>query len=242
MRGIKPTVAGLAVVGAIFAGGASGATRTVQSVRVPKHPSVSKDLTISFRTRRNLPDHGYYYAVAVLVNYPRFTPEGIPSCALSSNMQKTAYGYRDRRGRVKLSLLAAHSREGRWCAGEYLVGIYAVPHPPPCGRSYSCHSRTASSACWEFEDHKVVCGLVAPECPAASPEPYGTASSECAAKAAHERELKEQAEREARESAERKAKETPEPPPGVPPYSYPGGLPKPIDAQTHVIAEFRVTF
>lgn len=273
----------LVAFAAIAAGGASAASTGLLALRVPRHPSVTRNLSISFHPRRRLPRGGYYYAVAVLVDYPRYSPAGQPPCAVSSNMQKTEYGYPGRDGRVRLSLLPAPSSETRWCGGKYKVAVYAVPHPPPCSSAYPCYGKEAQSSCWEFPDGSRACGVVAgPECPEAHPGPGAGArepperTPECRAREAREREAREKTEREAKEKAEREAREraereaaekaqgesggpkgksegpSVEAPTGVkvkpapaqtaPPYSYPGGLPKPVDGSAHVLTSFNVTF
>ena len=103
--------------------------------------------------------------------------------------------YRSANGgrRIGLTILPAHSSEGRWCAGgTYLGGLYAVPHPPRCSYSSPCYGRTTqlSGPCWIVGEGRRVCGVVVRE----------------------------------------------------PPYSYPGGLPRPIDSSSRVIGRFEVRF
>lgn len=154
------------------------------SVQVPRNPSATANLTIGFHPRGQLPRGGYYYAVVVLVHYPRSPGEpAAPSCALSSDMHRTDYGF-PRRGRaLSLTLLPAGSAEHRWCqGGSYEGAVYAVPHRPPCSKAYPCYGK---SSCGSVP----FCGVV----------------------------IK----------------------PG--PYSYPGGLPRPIDRSTRVVGRFTLT-
>jgi len=176
-------------------------------VRVPSRPAVASNVTVSFHPRGALPRGGYYYAVIVLRHYPVTAANAVPSCATSSDMGRTVYGF-PRRGRaVSLPLIASGSPGRRWCPGSRYEGaVYAVPHRPPCTASYPCYGAGAAyGACWEVEGHRV-CGVVAkPEPP--TPEPPGGG-----------------------------------PPPGPASYSYPGGLPKPIDRSARVVGRFVVRF
>lgn len=153
-------------------------------VKVPSHPSVLRNVQISFHPRSQLPQGGYYYAVLVLHDYLRYPGANpTPSCAISSDMERTAYGYPQRGRMVRLTLVPAKSSEGQWCShGTYLGAVYAVPHKPPCNGHYRCYGKSAESS--------PVSGVVAF--------------------------------------------------PG--PYSYPNGLPKPLDTRTRIAAHFRINF
>jgi hypothetical protein len=183
--------AGSSLAVLLAAASALSATPRV-NVAVPAALSTAGKVTISFHPARALPGGGYYYAVAVLVDYRRAPGEApVPPCAISSDMGVTQYGF-PRHGRpVHLTLIAAPSGEGRWCAGgSYEGAVYAVPHGPPCSKAYPCHGKSAEySSCWRIEEH-VVCGVVALP----------------------------------------------------PPYSYPGGLPKPVDRSARIIARFGLSF
>jgi hypothetical protein len=176
-------------------------------VQVPAHASPRGDVAISFLARARLPRGGYYYAVVVLVRYAGYSATSPPPCAISSDMERTAYGYPRRGRRVRLRLIPARSSERRWCGGGIYEGaVYAVPHPPRCGVALPCATRTTGyGSCWEVEG-RVVCGVVAkPEPPTPRHEPPA--------------------------------------PKGEPPsYSYPGGLPKPIDRSAHVLGRFKLRF
>jgi hypothetical protein len=183
------TALGVVACGATLAL-ASGTLGPV-AVRVPASPSVAQKVAIAFPAKGRLASGGYYYAVAVLVGYPR-PAEGPhkPRCAVSSDMRVTQYGF-PRRGRdVRLTLIAAASPERAWCAGgTYEGAVYWVPHRPRCSGAHPCYGRGAAySPCWKVGEH-VVCGVVIQR-----------------------------------------------------PYSYPGGLPKPIDRSTTVVGHFKLRF
>jgi hypothetical protein len=207
-------VSAVALCGACLGIGCAVAHATRLRVQVPAHASPQGDVAVSFRPPGHLPRGGYYYAVVVLVRYAGYSAGAPPPCATSSDMQSTAYGYPHPRRRVTLTLIQAASSAHRWCAGGVYEGaIYAVPHRPPCSRAYPCSGRsTGYGPCWEAEG-RVLCGVVAkPEPPAPKPEPPAP---------------------------------KPEPPAtkGEPPsYSYPGGLPKPIDRSARVIGRFQLRF
>jgi hypothetical protein len=182
----------------------SAAATGPQAVRVPSAPKPSASVQISFQPRKPLPHGGYYYAVAVLVNYPLVTGQSQPACATSSDMQITQYGYRHGDRPVRLRLTAAKSSAGGWCPGAtYQGALYAVPHKPPCSALYPClgHSALETAPCGGH-----VCGVVLPpeRQPAPAPQPPGA--------------------------------------PGTRGYSYPGGLPKPIDRSSRIIARFTLHF
>jgi hypothetical protein len=154
------------------------------SVQAPAHPSVQGNVAISFRPRGALPPGGYYYAVIVLENYAR-TNNGVPPCAVSSDMHRTVYGHPHPGRAVRLTLFPARSSEKHWCTGGTYVGaVYAVPHRPPCSRAYPCYGKRACGGL-------PFCGVVV------RPEQ---------------------------------------------PYSYPGGLPKPIDRTSRIVGHFQVHF
>jgi hypothetical protein len=161
----------LALVGALvltLSGSACSSAHTGPagvSVSVPRHPGLRASLHISFRPHGQLPHGGYYYAVVVLVRYAGHLLAGAPSCAVSSNMRRTAYGYPQRGDQVTLTLFAAPSAASRWCPGvTYSGAVYAVPHRPPCSASYPCYGRSTeiSGGCWEVAEGRRVCGVVIP--------------------------------------------------------------------------------
>lgn len=124
-------------------------------------PNISRPVELSFDAP-SLPEGGYYYAIIVLEPYGHYTRQYAPPCSLSSDMQRTAYGY-PRAGRVSLTLAPAASHTGAWClGGSYQGAIYAVPHPPPCEATYPCRSEPYEppSPCWSLEGRQV-CGVVA---------------------------------------------------------------------------------
>jgi hypothetical protein len=105
------------------------------------HPAAAYDplqpVTIVFPPPGGLPHGGYYYAAAVLE-----TPSSSEaSCARSSDMSRTPYGYPRPRHWVTLTLYPA-GRE--WCDSHvYTAAVYAVPHPPRCDTQTPCSSRAA---------------------------------------------------------------------------------------------------
>jgi uncharacterized delta-60 repeat protein len=114
------------------------------SVHAPASPSARSALTISFAPNRHLPRGGYYYAVAVLGESSE------PSCALSSDMHKTAYGFPRPKHRVFLTLYPAPSPAGRWCEqGFYQGAVYAVPHRLKCTKDYPCYRAKAAQCSYE---------------------------------------------------------------------------------------------
>jgi hypothetical protein len=117
-------------------------------VKVPRSPSLTANVAVSFRPRTGLPRGGYYYAVVVLVSYPRYPGAGqAPSCAISSDMHRTDYGYPHHGHPVGLTLLPASSAENTWCAGgTYEGAVYAVPHKPPCSKVYPCYGKSSCGA------------------------------------------------------------------------------------------------
>jgi hypothetical protein len=162
-------------------------------VSVAPHPSLTADVHISFQPRGRLPRGGYYYAVLVLQGYPSGAAGEAPSCAVSSDMAKTQYGFPRRGHRLRLTILPASSAAGGWCSGGHYAGaLYAVPHRPRCSYSSPCYGRSSQlvGPCWIVGEGRRVCGVVVRR----------------------------------------------------PPYSYPGGLPRPIDASSRVVARFHVSF
>lgn len=159
------------------------------SVTTPAHPILNRPLRIGF-SPRTLPHGGFYYAVLVLSRY-RSGGGAAPSCAISSDMGKTEYGFPRRGRRLALSILAARSTAGTWCPGGlYLGAIYAVPHRPRCSYSQPCYGHTTQvGPCWIVGEGRRVCGVVV-----------------------------------------------------VPRYSYPGGLPRPLDSASRIVARFSVSF
>jgi hypothetical protein len=125
-------VAALVIVGSAWAAPLDLKVQTKLSTRENVH--------LSFKAAP-LPEGGYYYAVIVLkAPYKDHDAEHQPPCAVSSNMQRTDYGYPHDDG-VLLALTPTTSRVGGWCpAGTYEGGIYAVPHAPPCESAYPCRA------------------------------------------------------------------------------------------------------
>jgi hypothetical protein len=140
---------------------ASGAPGEV-AVHVEGKPTVTDNVAVSFRPTAQLPAGGYYYAVIVLKPYRHFTRAAPPPCAVSSDMQKAAYGYARPGHVVRLVLTRTRSRSHDWCrGGSYIGGIYAVPKRPPCESKYPCASEySEASPCWEIEPGRKVCGVV----------------------------------------------------------------------------------
>jgi hypothetical protein len=137
------------------------ASETV-SVRVQHKVAVGQNVHLRFRAGQ-VPEGGYYYGVIVLRKYKHYTQKSPPPCSTSSNMQRTDYGYPRSNGEVALALTATPSRTKHWCrGGSYEGAIYAVPHAPPCERTYPCHSEPYEppSPCWNIEGRRV-CGVVA---------------------------------------------------------------------------------
>ena len=124
------------------------------SVHVQRRLAARKNVHITFHAPR-LPEGGYYYAVIVLKPYKKYTRASPPPCAMSSNMQRTDYGYPQANGQVALALTPAKSSTGHWCpGGSYEGAIYAVPHTPPCESAYPCNS----------EPYKEPCAGIGPGC------------------------------------------------------------------------------
>jgi len=134
------------------------------SVHLQRKLNVREDVHISFQSGSQLPAGGYYYAVIVLKPYKRYTRNAPPPCSTSSNMERTDYGYPQPARNVRLALTPAKSATGHWCrAGAYVGAVYAVPHAPPCESKYPCRSEPYEppSPCWEVENGRKVCGVVA---------------------------------------------------------------------------------
>jgi hypothetical protein len=151
---------------AFGATGALAATPRGQSgevaVQVRPKPSITDSVHISFRPRMPLPADGYYYGVIVLKQYRHYTRKVPPPCAVSSDMQKTAYGFPHTGQAVSLVLTRTASRRHVWCrGGSYIGAIYAVPNLPPCEAKYPCRSEySEASPCFELESGRKACGII----------------------------------------------------------------------------------
>ncbi|HEY2282561.1 MAG TPA: hypothetical protein VGH60_03305 [Solirubrobacteraceae bacterium] len=227
------------LLAALLGGGDAIAGANLVSVRLPTSSSATTGkLKVRLRPNMSLPRGGFYYAVLVLVDYKLGAPGEQPMCAVSSDMRETQY-ISPRNGRTgRLILLPAPSADRRWCHGTYEGAIYAVPHKPRCTH-HDCYGTAAGGPCWELEG-KTACGVVAN--PKAQEE---REAKERAEREQKEREAREQteaaakakAEREAAELAKREAERAQQTT-----YSYPGGLPHPIDGSARIVARFTVTF
>jgi hypothetical protein len=156
-------VVSVLALGMVNALGAFASSQPGQvTVQVQRDRSVSGTVHVRFRPTVALPAGGYYYAVIVLKPYKGYTRTAPPPCAVSSDMQKTAYGYPHPGQAVSLTLTRTASRQHRWCRGGTYVGaIYAVPNPPPCQGKYPCSSEySEASPCWEAERGHRVCGAL----------------------------------------------------------------------------------
>jgi hypothetical protein len=163
-RGLSILAVGAFVLGIAGPAGVVASVSRVASVRLLGKPNVRRNVHLSFHPSGDLPAGGYYYAVIVLKPYKHYTEKAPPPCATSSDMLRTDYGYPHPRQPVRLALTPAQSATGHWCrGGDYLGGIYAVPHPPPCESRYPCRSEPykAPSPCWELKTGQRVCGVVA---------------------------------------------------------------------------------
>lgn len=123
---------------AVCAPSASGAV--LRHVRV--HTEAAYDplqpVEIAFRPEGRLPRGGYYYAVAVLGS----REPGSETCAVSSDMARTPYGYPHGERRITLTLYPAGG--AAWCTGAtYSAAVYAVPHAPRCRSTGRCAGRSA---------------------------------------------------------------------------------------------------
>ena len=109
------------------------------SPKILAKPNVRHNVLVSFNAPP-LPEGGYYYAVIVLEPYGHYTRQHPPPCSVSSDMQRTDYGYSES-GRVSLALTPTTSHARHWClGGSYEGAIYAVPHARPCESAYPCSS------------------------------------------------------------------------------------------------------
>jgi hypothetical protein len=177
------------------------------SVSIPPHPRVVENVSITLSRGARPPRGGYYYAVVVLAGYRGYSSASPPPCAVSSDMDRTVYGFPHRGRRVHLVLIPVGSKTGRWCkGGSYEGAVYAVPHKPPCSREYPCRSASSeyAGACGGLQP----CGVVPAPTERPKPEPPPT---------------------------------EPERPP-APTYTYPGGLPKPLDSSSRIVADFTLRF
>ncbi len=157
---------GCAVLALSMGTGASAAI----SPKISAKPDIRHNVLVGFNASP-LPQGGYYYAVMTLEPYRHYTAAHQPPCSVSSDMQRTDYGY-PQAGKVSLSLTPARSATGHWCqGGSYEGAIYAVPQPPACEGRYPCESEPYEppSPCWNADGH-VVCGVVAPRRPWHYPE------------------------------------------------------------------------
>jgi hypothetical protein len=163
-RGLSILVIGVVTLGIAGPTGVLASVSRAVSVHLLGNPNVRRNVHLSFRPIGDLPAGGYYYAVVVLRPYKHYTNRMPPPCATSSDMLRTDYGYPHPGQPVRLALTPAQSTAGRWCrGGDYLGGIYAVPHSPPCESRYPCRSEPykAPSPCWELKTGQRVCGVVA---------------------------------------------------------------------------------
>ena len=139
----------------------TGASAAI-SPKILAKPNIRHDVDLSF-SAPPLPEGGYYYAVIVLEPYRHYTRQHQPPCSVSSDMQRTDYGYSEA-GKVSLALTPTKSRTGHWCLGaSYEGAIYAVPHAPPCEATYPCGSepdeRPSPNPCFKIGE-RVACGIV----------------------------------------------------------------------------------
>jgi hypothetical protein len=151
----------LAMTGALVASASSAPAEV--AVHVQRRLRIFDNVRISFHPDVALAAGGYYYAVIVLKPYKHYTRSVPPPCAVSSDMQKTAYGYAHPGQPVSLELTRTASRQHAWCpGGSYIGAIYAVPNPPPCESRYPCSSEySEASPCWEIQPGHRACGVVA---------------------------------------------------------------------------------
>jgi hypothetical protein len=148
-------------VSSLAASVVSGADADIVSLRIPSELNVRANMHLTFHATP-LPEGGYYYAVVVLKPYKRYTKKAPPPCSVSSNMQRTNYGYPTPVGDVTLTLTPARSRTDHWCpGGSYEGAIYAVPHVPPCNSTYPCYAEPYEPPELKFPNGQPVEGLVA---------------------------------------------------------------------------------
>jgi hypothetical protein len=151
----------LVIATAIFvASTAANADAGIASLRIQRHPNVRENVHLRFHATP-LSEGGYYYAVIVLKPYKRYTKKTPPPCAVSSNMQRTNYGYPTSLGEVTLALTPVKSRTTHWCReGSYEGAIYAVPHAPPCDSTYPCYAEPYEPPELRFPNGEPVLGVV----------------------------------------------------------------------------------
>jgi hypothetical protein len=142
---------------------AAAATTPLKPVKVavlaptPATANPTAAIVIDFHPQ-HLPSGGYYYAVAVLAPYHFHGGRPTPSCAVSSNMKVTEYGFPPRTGALRLTLTPTPSSSKAWCTGATYEGaVYAVPHKPPCNGYYRCTSGAAQCL-----PGRHVCGIILP--------------------------------------------------------------------------------
>jgi hypothetical protein len=142
------------------------------SVEVPRSPSATGDVTISFKPHEPLPSGGYYYAVMVLKKHYAKRPSST-RCAQASDMEYTEYGYPGPGKPVSLALspektgpASGASTALDWCPGAaYRGAVYAIPHGKPCRRIEPCYGHSTAPACYSGEplcsNGKQLYGIVA---------------------------------------------------------------------------------
>jgi hypothetical protein len=118
--------------------GSSAAATSAQQVDVQQPVRVAHDVVLSIPPSSKRPAADYYYAILVLEDYTPPEPGG-PACAVSSDMRHTPYGYPHGTRRIRIVITPAPSQQNQWCPeGDYLGGVYAVPHEPPYGSTAQC--------------------------------------------------------------------------------------------------------
>lgn len=144
---------------------AAAGARADVTPKIVSKPATGANVALNF-IANPLPAGTYYYAVMTLEPYRHYTAEHRPPCSVSSDMQKTDYGY-PQDGNVAVSLAPARSHTGHWClGGSYEGAIYAVSPTRPCEDTYSCEDeRCATSPC------RVLDGVVPLRRPWAYPQP-----------------------------------------------------------------------
>ncbi len=116
---------------------AAAGARADVTPKIVSKPATGANIVLSFIANPLLAG-SYYYAVMTLEPYRHYTAEHRPPCAVSSDMQKTDYGY-PQDGKTSLVLTPTRSRTGHWCSGgSYEGAIYAVSPTRPCENTYSC--------------------------------------------------------------------------------------------------------
>jgi hypothetical protein len=160
-RPMRRVLLPLAIANIAFAASvAASADARIDSLHIQSKLTVRENVHLSFHGAP-LQEGGYYYAVIVLEPYRRYTRKTPPPCSVSSNMQRTNYGYPTSDGEVTLTLTRAYSRASRWCrGGSYEGAIYAVPHSPPCDSTYPCYAEPYEPPELHFPDGRPVLGLV----------------------------------------------------------------------------------